>query len=205
MSPKRNLSAEARKAFTVETVIELCAEEDPATLTTGEIAKRMQVTQGALFRHFPSKDAIWEAVAEWVAQRVMDELDRAAATATAPLAALEAMFHAHVAFILRHPGVPRVLMGQLQHDRQTPARRVVRSLLARYRERVLARLGEARDAGALRAELDLEAAAVQFIGTVQGLVMQALLLGDMSRMARQAPLALDIYLHGIRACPGARP
>jgi len=202
MSQRRHLSAEARRERTVETVLELCAEEDPATLTTGRIAKRMQVTQGALFRHFLSKDAIWEAVAQWVAERVMRELDEAAARADRPLAALEAMFHAHVAFIQRHPGVPRMLMGQLQHDHPTPARRVVRSLLFLYRERVEARLLEAHRAGVLRPGLDLDAAATQFIGTVQGLVMQALMVGDMSHMVRQAPSALDIYLHGIRACPG---
>lgn len=202
MTAKRNLSAEARRQRTVETVLELCAEEDPATLTTGRIAQHMRVTQGALFRHFPSKDAIWESVANWVAERVMRELDEAAATAEGPLAALEAMFHAHVTFIQCHPGVPRMIMGQLQHDHPTPARQVVRSLLFRYRERVEARLVEARRAGILRPGLDLDAAATQFIGMVQGLVMQSLMVGDMSHMARQAPSALDIYLHGIRACPG---
>jgi TetR/AcrR family transcriptional regulator len=205
MPVKRHLTAEQRRECTVEAVIKLSAQDDPANITTGRIAKHMRVTQGALFRHFPSKDAIWEAVIGWVAERVMQRLDTAAASAGSPLAALEAMFHAHIAFIVEHPGVPRLMMGQLQHARPTPARRMVRSLLFLYRERVEQLLTEAQEAGELRQELDVETAATQFIGTIQGLVLQSLIAGDVQRIVGQAPGAFDIYLHGIQSTArGAR-
>ncbi|RCV88981.1 TetR family transcriptional regulator [Billgrantia montanilacus] len=199
MTTKRNLSAEARRERTVETVIELSAQDDPANITTGNIAKHMRVTQGALFRHFPSKDAIWEAVIGWVAERVMQRLDAAAAGAASPVAALEAMFQAHIAFIVDHPGVPRLMMSQLQHARPTPARRMVRSLLFLYRERVEQQLVQAQAAGELRQGVDIEAAATQFIGTIQGLVMQSLMIGNMSHIAQQAQGAFELYCHGIHA------
>ncbi|MCX4186991.1 TetR/AcrR family transcriptional regulator [Methylophaga sp. OBS4] len=202
MSVKHYLSSEKRRERTVETVIDICAKEDPATITTGEIAKRMQVTQGALFRHFPSKEAIWESVANWVAGRVISRLDEAANSAAGPLDALEAMFNAHIAFIIQYPGVPRLMLGQLQHDRQTPARRVIRSLLFAYRERVETRLVEASQAGELRPGLDIDVAAIQFVGTVQGLVMQSLMVGDMSQIAQKAPAVFEIYLNGICADAG---
>jgi len=195
---KNYLSSTERRERTVETVIDLCSEVDPATITTGEIAKRMQVTQGALFRHFPNKDAIWECVARRVAERVIRRIDEAAEGAAQPLDKLEAMFNAHVDFIVHHPGIPRLLLGQLQQDRQTPARRVVRSLLFMYRERVQNRLAEALEAGQLRPGLDLDAAVTQFIGTVQGLVLQSLMIGDMSRVGTMAPSVFEIYLNGIR-------
>ncbi|MGM0693408.1 MAG: TetR/AcrR family transcriptional regulator [Pseudomonadota bacterium] len=202
MQTGQRLSAQARRKYIVETVVKLCAEEEPATLTTGRIASRMGVTQGALFRHFASKEEIWEAVTSWVTERIIREIDEAAASANGPLMALEAMFYAHVVFIQCFPGVPRMLMVQLQHDHSMPARRIVRSFLFHYRERVEAKLGEAFKAGKLRPRLDLDAAATQFIGTLQGLVMQAMMVGDMSHMARQAPSALDIYMNGICACSG---
>ena len=45
--------------------------------------------------------------------------------------------------------------------------------------------------------LDNEAAATLFIGTVQGLVMQSLLAGDMTRIRRDAPRVFAIYRRGI--------
>jgi TetR/AcrR family transcriptional regulator len=201
MPTKTYLPADERRARTVAAVVDICAREDPARITTGNIAEHMHVTQGALFKHFPSKDAIWEAVASWAAEQVMSRLEEAAAGTGNPIAALEAMFHAHIDFIAQHPGVPRLLVGQLQHDRQTPARRVVRSLLLRYRECVRDRLAEASQSGLLRPGLDLDAAATQFIGTVQGLVLQALMLGDMARIGGMAAGVFAIYLHGIRKDP----
>jgi len=98
-------------------VIELAAEQNPSEITTSAIAHRMNLTQGALFRHFPTKDSVWQAVMEWVAERLLALVDKAAQTASTPLAALEAMFMAHVDFVAKHPGVPRMLFGELQGRR----------------------------------------------------------------------------------------
>lgn len=202
MSERQHLSAEARRERTVETVIALCGEEEPATLTTGRIARRMGVTQGALFRHFPNKDAIWEAVVAWVAGRIMARVAAAAEGVDDPLAALEAMYLAHAAFIAEHPGVPRLLMGQLQHPLPTPASRTVRELMECYRQRLLSLLQRARDEGRLRPGLDLDTAATQFIGTLQGLVMQALIVDDVAGIVERAPAAFDLYRHGICQAAG---
>mgnify|MGYP006144710995 CR=1 FL=1 len=51
---------------------------------TAAIARHMNLTQGALFRHFSTKDAIWQAVMEWVATRLLDRLERAAAGIDSP-------------------------------------------------------------------------------------------------------------------------
>ena len=202
MSLRQHLPADERRERTVETVVALCGEEDPATLTTGRIAQRMGVTQGALFRHFPNKEAIWEAVVAWVAERVMARVGAAGEGVEDPLRALEAMFLAHVAFIAEHPGVPRLLMGQLQQPRPGPASRMVKGLLATYRQRLTGRLEEARHRGQLRSGLDLEVAAAQFIGCLQGLVLQALIDGDVAGIVDRAPAAFDLYRHGIRADRG---
>lgn len=102
----RHLPADERRAITVEAVIELAGAQNPSEITTAAIAKHMHLTQGALFRHFPNKDAIWQAVMEWVAERLLSRIDRAAEAFDSPLAAMEAMFMSHVEFVAEHPGVP---------------------------------------------------------------------------------------------------
>lgn len=66
----------------------------------------MGVTQGALFKHFPTKDAILEAVMTWVADRLLARVDSAASAMPTAGQALEAMFLAHTSFVTEHPGVP---------------------------------------------------------------------------------------------------
>ena len=52
------LPAAKRRETTVQAVIDLAAAQNPAEITTSDIAEKMQITQGALFRHFATKDAI---------------------------------------------------------------------------------------------------------------------------------------------------
>lgn len=196
-SHSKHLPADERKAVTVEAVIELAGSQNPSQITTAAIAKHMNLTQGALFRHFPTKDAIWQAVMEWVAERLLDRIDRAAVGIESPLAAMQVMFMSHVEFVVEHPGVPRMMFGELQRAESTPAKRVVQTLIQRYGERLHRLIEKGKSCGELSATLDAEAAATLFIGTIQGLVMQSLLAGDVGRIRRDAPRVFAIYQRGI--------
>ena len=197
----RPLPADERRAATVEAVVELAAEQNPGDITTAAIAQRMGLTQGALFRHFPSKDAILEAVLGWVSERLLAQLDAAAASAASPLAALEAMFMAHVGFVARHPGVPRMLFGELQRPDATLPKRIAQALIQGYAQRLRGYLAAGIARQELDPSLDVDAAATLFIGTVQGLVMQSLIAGDVARIRRDAPGVFAIYCRGIRSQP----
>jgi AcrR family transcriptional regulator len=193
----KHLPAGERRAVTVEAVVELAGSVNPSEITTAAIAKHMRVTQGALFRHFPSKDAIWRAVMEWMAERLLGRIDRAAQGIDSPLAALRAMFMSHVEFVIEHPGVPRMMFGELQRAEASPAKDMARTLIRRYGERLRAVLERGKAGGEIAPEVDVEAAATLFIGTIQGLVMQSMLSGDIGRMRAEAPGVFAIYQRGI--------
>ena len=197
----RHLPAEERRSVTVETVLALAAEQNPSEITTAAISARMNLTQGALFRHFPSKEALWTAVMEWVAERLMQRIERAVAEAPGPLAALRSMFLAHAGFVVEHPGVPRMMFGELQRAEASAPKRMAQTLIRRYGERVRALLEAGQAASKVAADIDLDAATTLFIGTIQGLVMQSLLAGEPERISREAPAVLALYLRGIRRHP----
>jgi TetR/AcrR family transcriptional regulator len=197
MTRAKNLPAEERRNVTVEAVITLAATMNPGDITTAAIAKHMHLTQGALFRHFPNKEAIWHAVMQWVATHLMARIDKSAAKIKAPLEAMEAMFQAHVAFVAEHPGAPRMLFGELQGADMTPAKRLARAMMVQYAVRLNDLILAAKARGDLPPDLDVEAATVLFIGTIQGLVMQALISGDMAQMVTMAPRVFQIYRLGI--------
>ena len=197
----KHLPADERRAVTVEAVVELAGSKNPSEITTAAIAKHMHVTQGALFRHFANKDAIWQAVMEWVAERLLTRIDRSAQGIESPLGAMEAMFMSHVEFVVEHPGVPRMMLGELQRAESTAAKRMVQTLIQRYGERLHRLIEKGKSSGELSPALDNEAAAMLFIGTIQGLVMQSLLDGDVERIRRDAPRVFAIYRRGIGSTP----
>lgn len=193
------LPADARRAETVEAVVSLAAERNPGDITTAAIANRLGLTQGALFRHFPNKDAILEAVMAWVTDRLLSRIEAAMAGAATPLAAMEAAFLAHAAFVSEHPGVPRMLFGELQRSEDTAAKRLVRTLLARYRERLARLVEQGKQEGDIAADVDTDVALSGFIGTLQGLVIQSLLSGEPGRIREGAPAAFALYRRGLRS------
>ncbi len=196
-SRSRNLPAEERRTMTIAAVLDLAATQNPNDITTAAIAERVGLTHGALFRHFPDKDAIWAAVMAWVAETLLRRIEHSAAGVASPLAAMAAMFAGHVDFVRDYPGVPRILFGELQRAESTAARRQVQELLQRYRERLQRLIAAGIQAGELAPDLDANAAAALFIGSVQGLVMQSLLAGDVERMRLDAPRVWAIYSRGI--------
>ncbi len=194
-TPTKPLPARERRSTTIEAAVRLAGEQNPTDVTTAAIAEEMGLTQPAIFRHFPSKDAIWEGVMEWVAERLLANVERA--SGSSPLAALEAAFMAHVDLVTRHPGIPRILLAELQRAEDTPAKRMVRTLIRRYGQRIRALVELGREHGEIARETDVDAAATLFIGTIQGLVLSSLITGRASRLRSDAPGAFAIFRRGI--------
>ena len=194
-------ATEVRQAGLVAAALELAAHSNPTDITTTDLARAVGITQGAVFRHFASKETIWLAVLDWAATTLLSRLQQATSGPTAstrqPLYALQSIFAAHVDFIIEHPGVPRVIFQELQHADDTPLKARVRKLMQQYRTLVMGQLQRAQVQNLLVPGTDLQAAAVLFLGAVQGLVMQALFSGQIQSMAAQAPTVFAIYLRGI--------
>lgn len=106
--------------------------------------------------------------------------------------------------LIAHPGVPRMLFGELQRAEATLAKKVVQSLLQGYAQRLTGQLERAKAAGEVESDTDTQAAAILFIGTIQGLVMQSMLSGDLQAARSNAPAVLGIYLRGLGAGRGDR-
>lgn len=197
----KHLPADERRAVTVLAVIKLASTQNPSDITTAAIASEMGLTQGALFRHFPTKDAILQAVMAWVAEHLLTRVDLAMQGAASPMVALEAMFMAHTGFVAEHPGVPPILFSELQRAGDTGTKRIVQTLLSDYGQRLRQIIDAGKAQGEFDSSLETEAAAILFLGTVQGLVMQSLLAGKVANIGQNAPRVFAIYRRGIRSTP----
>jgi len=204
-------STEVRQAGLVEAALRLAAQRSPADITTTDLAQAVGITQGAVFRHFASKEAIWLAALAWVSDVLMQRLHAAAGLDAKPtdapgsttppdaLAALQAVFLAHVDFVVAHPGVPRVIFQELQQPQDTPLKASVRQLMQQYRALLMRLLIRAKEDNLIAPSADLTGASVIFIGSIQGLVMQSLISGDGSAMRQQAPAVFALVQRGLQA------
>lgn len=158
----------------------------------------MGVSQGALFKHFPNKSSLWESVAGWVARQLTERVFSVADQHHSADKALEAMFLAHIGFIARHPGIPRLMLGELQKPGNQPAKRIIRQTLAFYRQKIVSLLHLGIEQKCISPTIDTEAAAVLYIGAIQGLVVQAMVGGDIASIEESAPRIFRLFSASFR-------
>lgn len=194
---KTKQSAEVRQAEIVRVVLDLAAQRCPGDITTVDIAKAIGLTQGAVFRHYPTKDSIWLAVMSWVEVALLGAIGAAAASAGDPIARLEAVFRAHIRFVAANPGVPRVIFHELQRPDGSQVKGCVQRILQAYRKTVSNLMEEAKREGLAAQDIDVECATALFIGAAQGLVMQSTAAGSPKALTKVAEGVLKVLLAGI--------
>jgi AcrR family transcriptional regulator len=198
---RKRLGADERREEIIRVTLALAARQGVDAVTTQDMAQAMGVTQGAVFRHFPSKDSIWLAVMQWVRERLMGVLGRAAAQGRDPLDALQRMFYAHIDFIAGHPAIPRMLMSEHLHGRSPALRQLVTEIMLAYEAKITGLLDDARAQGLARGDLDAHAAATLYIGMIQGLVLQTSILRDQRTLVAEAARTFPIFLQAVRRLP----
>ena len=124
-------------------------EERPASrITTARLAGVVGVSEAALYRHFPGKAAMFEALIEFAEEAVFGLVNRIAAEASAPASRrCERIVGMVLGFAEQNAGITRVLIGEalVGEDRALTER------VARFFERIETQLRiiirDADDAG----------------------------------------------------------
>lgn len=169
--PRRH-SAEDRKAQIVSQMLRLADEIGPDRLSTTDVARAVGLSQPAIFRHFPTKSALWLAVAKDIAARLTAAWDAAEATADTSEARLRALIETQLNAIAKTPALPSILFSrELQID-NPPLREVFRGLLAAFQKRLVAAILDQQDAGRIQQHVAPQDVAILLAALVQGVAIR---------------------------------
>ncbi|MFV1876076.1 MULTISPECIES: TetR/AcrR family transcriptional regulator [Nioella] len=165
-------SAEERKTQIVAEVLRLADEIGPDRLSTTDVARAIGLSQPAIFRHFPTKGALWLAVAEDIANRLQGSWAAAEAGAAGPHARLRALICAQLSAISETPALPSILFSrELQVDNQA-LRDVFRGLLGAFQSRLVAVIRDLQAAGDMKRDVSPEDVAILLTSLVQGVAIR---------------------------------
>ena len=193
------VSAAARRAHAVEALLLLARETAPDQITTAAIAARMGVSQAALFRHFPSREAIWTEAVSWAT----GELERRfeALGAGPPLQQVAALLACHAAMLQQHPGLVRMLFAELQRPATSPARETGKAFMQRFRHRLAAGLRGAQAAQQLDPRLAPDELAALLVASQQGLILQALVHDGFADLVERSRHSASLLLSAFQQLP----
>lgn len=179
----QRLSSKERRVQIVEATLKSLASTPIERITTRQIARELEISQPALFRHFRSRDEILEAVVAHTREQLADLADGILRRhSEAPLQALEALAHGVMTHVAQNPGMPRLLFHDVARGESTGHHAALQHLVAMQRGLVAELVRQAQARRELDPGVDPAAAGALFVALVQGVLLQWQLGG------RQEPL-----------------
>lgn len=168
---KRKSSVERKKEI-VQTAIRLAGDVGPDRLTTQHLADAIGISQPAIFRHFATKEAIWQAVAEQIASSMKANAALAVNEHMTPLERLRGLLMGHLEFMQSTPAVPAILFSSELHAENAGLRDYFSGLTAGRHRAFSGMITAQINAGNFRPDLDPDDAAYLILALVQGLAMR---------------------------------
>jgi TetR/AcrR family transcriptional regulator len=187
-------SAPNRKAEIIAACLDLADRMGPDRMTTNDIAQAVGLSQPGIFRHFPTKQALWLAVAEDVSRRLNAAWDHALAQADTPEARLRALIFAQLQQISATPALPMVLHSRELNIDNPALRDAFRTKLAAFQGHLVAALTQMQREARLRPSLSPADAAVFLTSLVQGLAIRWSLGARDFRLAEEGARLFEIQL-----------
>ena len=194
--------ADLRRAEIIEAVLRLSVEVGPDRLGTAAVAAAVGISQPAIFRHFPSREALWVAVADHVAARMRAGWVEAQAGSPSPEGNLRRIVEAQARLVAAEPSILAIVFSHELRVSNPALAAVFRGLMAELTGRLVA----AFTALGPRVTVEPKDAALLVLGLLQGLALRWSLAGRGFDLVAEAGRLLDLQLAGLlRAEPGSRP
>lgn len=102
-----------KKLAILQALAEMLEAPDGGKITTAALAARLQVSEAALYRHFPSKARMFEGLIEFIENALFTVIGQIAAEEPSGLRQAELMLAACLRFAGKNRGLSRLLLGDV--------------------------------------------------------------------------------------------
>lgn len=200
---RQRKAGDTRRAEIVAAVMELLDEVGVAGVTTTAIAKRIGIAQGSLFRHFPTKAAMWGAVLENISAQVLPFMLEAKNTPGTPLVRLRKVMHTWLALGEKVPALSALMFSRELFCTSAELRGLLAVRIQRPHAMYTGLIQEAIAEGTMRADIDVPRTGWMLVGLLHGLLIRRMLMDPTFDVHADLDVMLDTVLTGLLVRPGA--
>ncbi len=148
-------------------------ESAPASrITTAQLARVVGVSEAALYRHFPSKAKMFEALIIFAEESVFGLVNRILSEETGAASRCEKILTLILGFSERNPGISRVLLGDALVGESEQLHARVGQFFNRFETQLKQVLREGEQRSEFRASISPEATANLLMAAVEGRMVQ---------------------------------
>ena len=139
-----------RRQQILETLAAQLEENPGMPIRTASLAKAIGISEAALYRHFPSKAKMFEALIQFSEETIFSRINKINQEQKSAVIRCEAILHLVLTFSQRNPGIVRILTGEALMGESEKLRTRVTQLFDRLEVQIKQILRE----GVLHGELD---------------------------------------------------
>lgn len=187
-----------RKETILTEAMKLIVENGLSELTMSKVAKRMEFSEPAMYRHFENKQDLVISLINRISgcfEEVFMKFDQS----EPPEVFLARYFEAQLQYLEKVRGVTILFLSESAFNQNTEIRSELQKLFQNQTGRIAAYLELAGKRGEIRPNLDTSAAALVFMGTIQAIITRLVLSSGEISVSQGSRPALDIFLKGVVA------
>lgn len=175
VAERRQREREERRVVILDAAERVFLSKGVAVATMEEIAQQAEVSKGALYLYFKSKDELYLSIVTRSLRELVDRLERAAAAPGSGLERYRRLLHTHAGFALEEPDRFRVGIGWLNTNYSvtddSPLFDEYRGLLERTLALSVAAIEQGKQDGSVVTSLDSVELATQIGAALFGLMV----------------------------------
>ncbi len=202
MATRIRKSAAERKEEIVNATLRLAGEIGPDRITTEALAKEVGISQPGIFRHFPTKSDIWEAVSQHISTILQTKVSVSRRKDTRPAEELHDFVMGHLAFIVATPAIPAILFSRELHSENEKLRAFFAGLIKKRHQKFSRLIAAEIESGLFKKSLDADDAAYLILVLIQGLAMRWSLNNREFDLVEEGRRLLDLQLEGFKQSSG---
>lgn len=159
------LDTETRQGQIKKAVLEIISSEGIGKLSTRNLASRIGVTEGALFRHFSSKKEIMLSILDDVKNELISNQEKI--TYSSDLNAEEKLFKflcTHIKYLIENKGITILLFSEAAHMNDSQLKKGLREILLTQKEYISRIIKQGMNEGVWDKSLNVENIATLYMG-----------------------------------------
>jgi len=193
----RKVKTKIRQAQITEAALEVIGNNGFKGLTISALARRVGIADGNVYRHFKDKDAVLEAIINAIGIALKRIVKESCKEESDPLSCLEKVFTKHISFLENHRGIPRIIFSDEMYSGNKKLALKLKGNVMEYVEKIKNILRQGVRDESLDCNLDVDAAAIAFVGLIQSTALQWVLFGYSFSPKARGKKIWQIYLKGI--------
>ena len=172
MPERAESTAVHRKQQILEALAGMLEDAPDTRITTAKLATAVGVSEAALYRHFPSKAKMFEALIAFAEDALFTRIGRLTEEQSGALTQCQGCLRLYIEFCERNPGITRLLTGRALTGESSKLHQQVAQLYERLETQLRQTLREAELREQLRTRIPVATAANLLMAAAEGRVHQ---------------------------------